>query len=285
MKDVVPYIPASIAILIALLDWQWGVVGLLVRETTVTKVLWQKLRSVPQAEYAYTPQGMTFDGEHVVFANSWKNMRSMVYSFSIPDMIMHRQFKMPTDAVHTSGLAYDGEFLWACDYISNRCYKIRPVESFESGEAVVVGSFDTGLRGTSACCLLFWKGRRCLAISDYMRTKRTYVIDHESALHAGKMEAVVLFSYRNGGFSQGLAFDGQHLYESENKLGIDVINKLDIARLIDTGHANESIVEQIEAPWRGVEDMAFDGQHLYISDEVAFKFYRTRMNADRALMG
>jgi glutamine cyclotransferase len=275
MRDALPYIPASIAIVVALLDWRWGVVGLLVRQKTSVQVVWEQLGDVPQAEYGYTPQGMTFDGERILFANSWKNMQSVVYAYTLPDMERGDSFKMPSEAVHTSGLAFDGKELWACDYISNRCYRIRPDVSFSTGGALVTGQFETGLRGTSACCFLSYEGQQLLAISDYMRTRRTYVINHERARSDGHMRDAIVFSYRNGGFSQGLAFDGTYLYESENKLGIDVINKLDVARLVATKDHTESLVEQIAAPWRGVEDMAFDGTHLYVSDEVAFRFYRT----------
>lgn len=189
-----------------------------------------------------------------------------------------RSFDMPQGAVHTSGLAYDGSFLWAVDYISNRCYKIDLEVSLKTGEAAVTGSFSTGLNGTSACCFLQWKGALRLAISDFMNTRKTYIIRHEQALSHGTMTDDVVFAYANEGFSQGLMWDGMSLYESENKWGINALNKIDLGKLELTGSARKATIRQFNAPGRGVEDLAWDGEHIYTSDEKSFRFYRARLS-------
>jgi glutamine cyclotransferase len=141
---------------------------------------------------------------------------------------------------------------------------------------VVVGSFPTGLGGTSACALLDHEGERLLALSDFMRTRRTYVVRHEQALAQGGLQQSVVFSYRNEAFSQGLVWDGKSLLEAENKKGVDVINQMDVGRLVATGSARAATVRQIDAPGRGIEDLAWDGKWLYTSDETTFRFYRAR---------
>ncbi len=93
---------------------------------------------------------------------------------------------------------------------------------------MVVGSFPTGLGGTSACAILEHGGETLLAISDYGRTSRTYVVRPEQALADGGLSNAVVFSYENEGFSQGLVWDGVSLLEAENKKGVDVINQMDV---------------------------------------------------------
>ena len=52
-------------------------------------------------------------------------------------MSAERYFDMPTAAVHTSGLAWDGEHLWAVDYISNCAYWIDLEASLAAGTALM----------------------------------------------------------------------------------------------------------------------------------------------------
>jgi hypothetical protein len=237
---------------------------------------WEDLGPTPLGEKDYTPQGMTWAEGRILFANSWKNTRSRVYRYAPPAMTLEGSFDMPDEAVHTSGLAWDGSRLWAVDYVSNRCYAIDLGRSLAAGKAVVLGGFPTGFGGTSACALLEHGGERLLAISDYTRTARTYAVRHEQALAEGGLANAVAFSYRNEAFSQGLIWDGTWLFEAENKLGVDVINQMDVGRLVATGSARASTVRQIAAPGRGVEDLAWDGTWLYTSDEMSFRFYRAR---------
>lgn len=238
-------------------------------------VKWEDLGATPMAERRYSPQGMTYMKGKIIFANSWKNSKSRVYELDPQTMRSSRFFDMPAQAVHTSGLAFDGEHLFAVDYISNRCYQIDPEISFAKQYASVVGSFATGLAGTSACCFLSFRGKKYLVISDFRNSFRTYIVDAQEAIGSGSMAGAVLFSYQNEGFSQGLEWDGKFLYESENKFGTNVINQMSVARLRSTGKARLSIYRQFNAPHRGVEDLAWDGSHLYTSDEVSYHFYRT----------
>ena len=70
---------------------------------------WTDLGSVPEAESKYTPQGLTWVNGRLIFANSWKNTLSRVYEYDPKSMHLMRQFDMPDGAVHTSGLAWDGQ--------------------------------------------------------------------------------------------------------------------------------------------------------------------------------
>lgn len=257
--------------------YRTGAYNLVLRQPRSKRRLlaWEDLGPTPLGENHYTPQGMTVADGEIIFANSWKNTRSRVYCYQPPKMEPVAQFDMPAEAVHTSGLAWDGEHLWAVDYISNFCYQIDLAESLRTGQARMLGKFPTGLKGTSACALLRYEGQEVLAISDFMRTRKTYVVRHRQAVADGSMAGAVVFAYANEGFSQGLVWDGQHLYESENKRGVNVVNQMDVDRLARTRSARASTVVQYDAPDRGVEDLAWDGQYLYTSDEVAFRFYRT----------
>ena len=243
------------------------------------RLRWKDLGPTPLGEKGYTPQGMTWVDGCLLLANTWKNTKSRVYEMDPRTMRILGTFDMPAHAVHTSGLAYDGHDLWAVDYRSNRCYKIDLQSSFNTGEAHVLGSFATGLKGTSACCFISWEGEQRLVVSDFKHSRKTYIVRHEEALRHGTMDGQVVFAYTNQGFSQGLLWDGVYLYESENRLGRDILNAMDPVALKKTGSACQAIVRRFNAPGRGVEDLAWDGFHFYTSDEKSLRFYRAPLPA------
>lgn len=234
---------------------------------------WEDRGPTPEGENRYTPQGLTFADGRLIFANSWRNTRSRVYELDPATMQYLRHFDMPPGAVHTSGLAWDGWRLWAVDYITNCGYCIDLQASLAQGQVKLLGQFETTLRGTSACCFVLWEEQQLLAISDFMNTQRTIFIRHEDALAAGTARGAIEFSYRNGGFSQGLEFIDGFLFEAENRRGLDVIHQLDLQRLRESGEAAAATVWRYDAPNGGVEDLAWDGESLWTSDEVQFRFY------------
>ena len=253
-----------------------GIAGLLIKQRgeKLNRLTWENKGPTPLGENGYTPQGMTWVNGKIILANTWKNTKSRVYEI-IPETIeICRYFDMPKEAVHTSGLAWDGEFLWGVDYIANRGYCIDLESSLSTGKVKLIGSFDTTLKGTSACCIVPWNNKQYLAISDFMRSKRTIFIRMNEALKKGSADGTIDFEYRNEGFSQGLVFFDGYLYESENKLGIDIINKIDLQKLSETKNARKATIIQYKAPYKGVEDLAWSGSALWTSDEKVFNFYR-----------
>lgn len=241
-------------------------------------IQWEETGATPLGEKGFTPQGMTWVDGKIIFANSWKNKRSRVYEIEPKTMEIKRHFDMPPEAVHTSGLAWDGKHLWGVDYISNRAYCFDLDASLVHGKPSIVGSFQTTLKGTSACCIIPWNGNKYLAISDFNRTKRTVFVQMYEALETGTAEGCIDFEYRNEGFSQGLEFVDGFLYESENKRGVDIINKIDLAKLAETKRSRLATVVQYLAPSRGIEDLAWDGSTIWTSDESTFRFYQGKFN-------
>jgi len=78
------------------------------RGSSVGRVIWEDKGPTPLGEKGYTPQGMTWVNGVMIFANTWKNKRSRVYEIDPKTMKIMRHFDMPNEAVHTSGLAWDG---------------------------------------------------------------------------------------------------------------------------------------------------------------------------------
>ena len=238
---------------------------------------WKDKGPTPLGNKGYTPQGITWVDNKIIFANTWKNKRSRVYEIDPQTMTILRHFDMPPEAVHTSGLAWDGQYLWGVDHISNLAYCIDLELSLSKQEVHVIGSFDTTLKGTSACCIVEWKDNRYLAISDFMKTRRTIFVRIPQALKAGTAKSAIDFEYINEGFSQGLEFVNGFLLESENKIGKDIVNKIDMDKLNKFHNSRKAAIQQYDAPGSGVEDLAWDGSSLWTSDEYLFRFFKASL--------
>lgn len=276
MKIIIPIL--ILFFLISFIAIKSGIANLLIKKRgeMFKKISWKDLGPTPLGEKRYTPQGLTYANGNLIFANTWKNTRSRVYEIDPKNMEIKRYFDMPPEAVHTSGLAWDGEYLWAVDYISNRGYCIDLEPSLSVGKVNIIGSFDTTLKGTSACCIVPWNGQNYLAISDFRRTRKTIFVRKEDAIKAKTAEGAIDFYYLNEYFSQGLEFAKGHLFESENKIGQNVINKIDLKKLEETQDSRKATIMQYSAPSNGVEDLAWDGEYFWTSDESVFRFFKTK---------
>lgn len=240
------------------------------------KVLkWEDKGFTPDFNMEYKPQGLTFISKDLLFSYHMKNKGSKVFLISTDNMNVKGSFNMPYDALHTSGLAWDGSFLWAVDYLSNKVYKIDVDSSLTSNKAKVISSFSTGLKGSSACTYLKLRGDGYIVISDFMNTGRIYFMNINKSLK--KKRPIYDFSFIGAGFSQGLTTDGVYLYDSNGNIGVDKIYKIDIEKAILKGSYKYGIVSEFNAPNAMVEDLAYDGKYIWTSDESTFKFYRANL--------
>lgn len=238
---------------------------------------WQDLGATPGAANVYRPQGLTRIEDRFIFSNHWQDTKSGVYVYDGEFKGLLHETEMPKEASHTSGFAHDGSNLWAVDYNSNRLYRIDAVALAQRGELNVLESFPTGLEGTSAATYIGHQTGGYLAISEFRRTGRTYLVEVEKVAELQKkhIREVAMLSYPNGTYSQGLTYDGVYLLEAINNLGTDRIRVM----LIDEALRNKDegrikYCGSFAAPGSAVEDLANDGKSLWVSDESSFRFYR-----------
>lgn len=242
--------------------------------TESSKHLWVELGQTPNAANKFVPQGLTYIDGYLYLAESHDNKIGMVYQIDPSDGAkITGQFQLPDDAVHTSGLAWDGKYLWAVDYASLKLYQINLKVSLGAGKANVINSYETGLTGPSAITSFVWKNTPYLALSDFRNSNHTYIIPHEKIKTDAAITEVALFSFKNKIFSQGLTSDDQYLYEATNKIGEDIIYKLDLCKLFEAHNFDEALVETIQAPAGMVEDLAIGARKIWTSDESTYRIY------------
>lgn len=255
------------------------------RPTISARDHWSEISNSPGAENEYPPQGMTYiDGELVV-SNHWQGECSCLYRIDPVTGEIIDSAMMPEVAKHTSGLTWDGESLWAIDHASNILYRLDKAATFRTGEAVIEARFDTGLLGSSGLTSLSVAETEYLAVSDFLwtmetaiplpiGTARTYVVPVAAVEDGQSISEAATVEYDNGGYSQGLTWDGSYLYESVNMLGVNKIELLNVEEAL-TGETRGDVelVGSFEAPGYFVEDLGTDGKSLWTTDEFAYGLY------------
>jgi len=231
---------------------------------------WERV-GTPEIPAGFVPQGLSAMGEKLLFsAYSKAPPVSRVWRIAPSNLELLDWFDMPAEASHTSGLAYDSTrgVLWAADYDSDKLYAIDADSSFATQQAVILGDFPMGVEGVSACCFAPFYDTLRLIVSTYTQTAKTYVVDEQASLAEDR--AVILGSYKNTVSSQGLAFDGQHLWESSNW----TLAQYNLEEAVQAGSYSAGVVSYWPEPYL-VEDLAFMNDTLWTSSEARGKaFYR-----------
>lgn len=245
---------------------------------------WQRVSATPGANRGHSPQGIAFVNGDLVLSNHWDGERSCLYRLDPETGDVTAASMMPDEARHTSGLAWDGTSLWAVDHESNYLYKLDLADTFSSERASVEEKFETGLHGSSGLTFLEVDGAGYLALSDFLwtiettpslptGTARTYIFRPEDVEAGRTVPDCAEVSYSNGGYSQGLAWDGEFLYESLNNVGTNRIEIIDISRVLRSGSGSIERLGSFETPGRFVEDLATDGSTIWTTDERLFALY------------
>ncbi|MCK4334076.1 hypothetical protein KAX06_04740 [candidate division WOR-3 bacterium] len=239
---------------------------------------WERV-GTPEIPAGFVPQGLSAMGEELLFSAYSKNPPlSRVWRIDPCNLNLLGWFDMPAEASHTSGLAYDSTrgVLWAADYDSDKLYAINADSSFATQQAVILGDFPMGVENVSACCFATFHDTMRLVVSTWESSGQTYVLDEQASLDKG--EAVVLGSYRNIGYSQGLAFDGEHLWES----GL-VLTQLNLEQAVEKADYKEGLLFYFSEP-PYPEDITFLHDTLWMPNEYLDKaFYRLIDDPRKAL--
>lgn len=247
---------------------------------------WTKISASPEGGNKYPPQGMAAVEDELFITNHYNGEKSVLYRVDPEDGRIKASVNMPTEAKHTSGLAWDNEYLWAVDHECNKLYKIDVAATFEENDIEIVEEMDTGLRASSGLTLMEIDGKDYAAVSDFLWTietdpplplgsSKTYIAPTEDLWDGDSFKDVSKVSYANGGYSQGLTWDGKYLYESLNNVGTNRVELLDVSEAVKNSDSDAvECVGSFEGPSYFIEDIDTDGESMWTTDEVTYNLYR-----------
>ena len=238
---------------------------------------WESLGKTSGYLKKHTPQGMEFIGDSLFLAISQNDKKTIIQKIVIDNKsyTISSEFEMPSLAVHTSGLAWDDNHLWAVDYVSKMIYKIDIDASEKKGKAVILGQYNTGSEGAGSIAIIRFKGVKSIAVTDFMNTGRTYIIPITEISNINKSKEIK--SYKNAFFNQGIKYYKNYLIESHNALGRDIIYAINPEKAIDNDDYKSGIAFSFNAPNNMVEDVAFHDGYIFTSDESTYQIYYAKL--------
>lgn len=244
---------------------------------------WEKLEDTPEQDHGHKPQGLTHVDGDTIMAVHRNDTETVVYRYDHDTQSFEELGLMPEEARHTSGLGSDGTHIWALDYASRTIYRFRK-DRFLHGDIEPEQTWDAGLNGASGLEYIPHETGDYLAVSNFVLAAygkrlrlptggtKSYILPVE-ALHENpeaKARDLAITSFEHGGYSQGLVYDDGYLFESVNQLPQNQVTVRTIGQDGSVDH-----ITSFNGPGRGIEDMAVRDQHLYVSDELQYSFYRT----------
>jgi glutamine cyclotransferase len=251
-----------------------------------TRDEWERLGESPDGSERYPPQGMAFAGGSLYVTNHWNGRKSELYHIDPESGAVMASATMPPEATHTSGLTWADGTLWAVDHTSNVLYRLDAETTFIDGDAAIEERYNTGLRGSSGLTAMRIDGVDHVAVSDFvwtiettvplpLGTGRTFIAPLSDVRSGQTVREAATVAYDNGGYSQGLTWDGEYLYESANNFGIDRIEVVDVTRAVERN--DSSAIRHrgsFEGPANRIEDIGTDGSRCWTTDEGTYSLYR-----------
>ena len=163
-------------------------------------------------------------------------------SFSYPGEVAD-SFKTPYN--FSTGLTFDGKYLWAADYKADKLVAIDPANGNVIREIPSPGFWPMGLA---------WDGKY-LWNADY-REKKIFKIN--------PADGTILFAVDSPSDNpEGLTWDGKTLWVCD--AGTDEIMKIDLS--------DGTAVEKFASPAKYPQGLTFDGTYLWCSDRIQNEIY------------
>lgn len=225
---------------------------------------------------------------------------------------------LPSEYKHVAGLAVsENQKLYAVDYRTNVLITIDLARAFANAGMVVRSypiALEGGLSGLALSCIKNGSGEEIslVGISGFgiLGKCDTALFEECNLVRNSEEEAAPWCTYKNSGYSQGLTFlefDGTtYFVEAMNKgwaegLGItsyvpygfgtpyslpsikpqtDYLNFFDLEDLLAAKSPEEALTFTLPGPGPMIEDLAWDGEYLYTTDEMFYGLYRGTLTTD-----
>jgi len=170
-----------------------------------------------------------------------------------------------TPSQHTTGLAFDGEYLWTVDRKTDMIYKL------DASTGEVVKSFTAP---GYFCTSLAWDGNYLwVSDMDFTNTStesysgKVYKIDPET----GHTLHTIATPYSD---PQGLAWDGQYLWVSDNRED----------QILCISSEDGTTIHTLTSPSKDPRGLAWDGRYLWVCDRDKDEIYRVHPQSGAVIM-
>lgn len=221
------------------------------------------------------PQGLSVKNGTTYITTHFFDKESKIYTLDSQKKVIS-SYQLPKEATHTSGICFNEEQIITVDYNTNKVYFFRKHEK----KLHLIKSIPTNLKGTSSCDTFKYKDKKNIVITDFSNTKSSFILDLEILYETEDFEKSILAKYKNNGFSQGVFFYNDLIFDVGNSL--IGLSKIEVRRLIDILEKKNKVLS-FYTPIIGIQEIYIENDVVYTSDEVLKRFVSFNIDLDKII--
>jgi transglutaminase-like putative cysteine protease/sugar lactone lactonase YvrE len=173
------------------------------------------------------------------------------------------QFAAP--GARSTGMAYDGSYLWVADWKSDSLYQVDPVNGDIVHRIVSPGYFSTGLT---------WDGQYLWVADIHFTNTGTESYSGKIYQVCSETGKIMRMIEAPSADLRGLTWDGEYLWMSDK--GTDMITQISP----DDG----TTINEFRAPSGNPQGLTWDGQFLWVADRSRDEIYRVHPESGIVVM-
>lgn len=159
-------------------------------------------------------------------------------------------------------LPVDGDVLLVADTTTRLLMGIDLEASFAANRTVIVLTLPLGYLRVTAMAIGTWNDKKVWLASNYLYTRRTYIVDPEKALKKGYLFGGKVAAYTNGGFPSGLTLQGDTVIEFNKSPFHELLYVASLRRLVKSGNPLSVAETSFVPPTEDVLGPVIHGQDL-----------------------
>lgn len=245
---------------------------------------WEEVFDLEAISKDYIAQGIIKYKDYIIFSIHKKEQKSIIIFFKDNGKKLEyiNEIEMPLEATHTSDLTIYNDQLYAMDFYSNFIYKFNISEVENKIKIDFIDKAKINLDGRSFGSFGIIKKEEIvyLVATSFLGDNRIWVFDFND-LFIKKLgfEDSLVFETEGSFYTQGIYYqkNNDSLFVSVNRLGVDLIFKINFSDFILNKDVNKAIEKTFLAPGRMIEDIYADDDFIYTSDEETNKIYKASL--------
>jgi phosphatidylglycerophosphate synthase len=170
-------------------------------------------------------------------------------------------------------LPVDGDTLLIADNTTRLVMGIDLKTSLATKKTVITITLPFGYLRMTAIATTRWNNKTVWLVSNYLYTRKTYVVDPDIALKKGSVLGGVIASYTNGGFPSGLVVSNGEVIELNKSPFNSLIYTAQFDRMLQGVNLLQASLKKIAPPQEKCLGLSISGEEVMLVSEQGRTFH------------
>ena len=170
-------------------------------------------------------------------------------------------------------LPVDGDTLLIADNTTRLVMGIDLKTSLATKKTVITLTLPFGYLRMTAIATTRWNNKTVWLVSNYLYTRKTYVVDPDIALKKGSVLGGVIASYTNGGFPSGLVVSNGEVIELNKSPFNSLIYTAQLDRMLQGVNLLQASLKKIAPPQEKCLGLSISGEEVMLVSERGRTFH------------